>query len=74
MALLFVTATAASAAPCPRGTLTGEVTHVRDGDTIKVGSMPIRLDGLAAPEGDAPGGAAATRAMVEPARGPHATL
>jgi len=36
--------------------------------------MPIRLDGLAAPEGDEPGGAAAKRAMVEPARGPHATL
>jgi micrococcal nuclease len=27
--------------------------------------MPIRLNGLAAPEGDEPGGEAATRAMVE---------
>lgn len=27
--------------------------------------MPIRLNGLAAPERDEPGGAAATRAMIE---------
>jgi len=27
--------------------------------------MPIRLNGLAAPEGDEPGGAAATQAMLE---------
>jgi micrococcal nuclease len=39
--------------------------HVRDGDTIVVGSMPIRLNGLAAPEGDEPGGAEATQAMLE---------
>ena len=55
----------ADAANCPRGTLTGEVTYVRDGDTIVVGSMPIRLNGLAAPEGDEPGGAEATEAMLE---------
>jgi endonuclease YncB( thermonuclease family) len=30
-----------------------------------VGTMPIRLNGLAAPEGDEPGGASATQAMVE---------
>jgi endonuclease YncB( thermonuclease family) len=41
------------------------VTFVRDGDTIVVGTMPIRLDGLAAPEDDEPGGDAATAAMVE---------
>jgi hypothetical protein len=40
----------ADAAKCPRGSLTGPVTHVRDGDTIVVGSMPIRLNGLAAPK------------------------
>lgn len=67
--LLLATATTATAAPCPRGTLTGEVTHVGDGDTIVVGSMPIRLNGLAAPESDEPGGAAATRAMIELVRG-----
>jgi endonuclease YncB( thermonuclease family) len=63
--LLGVLASASSpaAAHCPRGTLTGYVTHVRDGDTIVVGSMPIRLKGLAAPEHDEPGGGEATAAM-----------
>jgi micrococcal nuclease len=55
----------ADAATCPRGNLTGEVTYVWDGDTIVVGSMPIRLNGLAAPEGDEPGGAAAAHAMLD---------
>lgn len=36
-----------TAASCPAGTHTGEVTHVRDGDTIEVGGLPIRLSGLA---------------------------
>lgn len=35
---------------CARGTLTGTVTYVRDGDTIVVGRMPVRLAGLATPE------------------------
>jgi micrococcal nuclease len=48
---------------CPRAVLTGEVTNVRDGDTIEVGGLAVRLNGLAAPEGDEPGGTAATRAM-----------
>jgi hypothetical protein len=30
--------------------LTGTVTHVRDGDTIVVGAIPIRLNGVSAPE------------------------
>jgi endonuclease YncB( thermonuclease family) len=59
----------ADAARCPRGALTGQVTHVWDGDTIVVGSMPIRLNGLAAPEGDEPGGAAATQTMLELVQG-----
>jgi endonuclease YncB( thermonuclease family) len=64
-ALVLIAAPAVAAAPCPRGTLTGQVTVVRDGDTIVVGDMPIRLNGLAAPEDDEPGGDAATQAMVE---------
>jgi micrococcal nuclease len=60
---------AAAAAKCPRGTLTGQVTHVRDGDTIVVGRMPIRLNGLAAPEADEPVGAAATQVMIELVQG-----
>jgi micrococcal nuclease len=67
--IVLVTATAAAASPCPRGTLTGQVTHVRDGDTIVVGGMPIRLNGLAAPESDEPGGAAATKAMIKLVQG-----
>jgi endonuclease YncB( thermonuclease family) len=35
-------------------TLTGTVTHVRDGDTIEVGKIPIRLNGVSAPELDEP--------------------
>jgi len=31
-------------------TLTSTVTHVRDGDTIEVGNIPIRLQGVSAPE------------------------
>jgi micrococcal nuclease len=69
LALLLFIATAANAAQCPRGILTGQVSYVRDGDTIVVGMMPIRLNDLAAPEGDEPGGAVATRAMVEMVEG-----
>jgi endonuclease YncB( thermonuclease family) len=65
----LLAATPADATQCPRGTLTGAVTYVRDGDTIVVGSMPIRLNGLAAPEGNEPGGPAATRAMLELVQG-----
>jgi micrococcal nuclease len=65
VALLLVTATAATAAPCQRGAWTGQVTFVRDGDTIEVRGSPIRLNGLAAPEWDEPGGDAAMAAMIE---------
>ena len=53
----------AAAAPCRRGTLTGEVTHVRDGDTIEVRGIPIRLSGVAAPERGERGGAEARAVM-----------
>jgi micrococcal nuclease len=38
---------------------------VRDGDTVEVNNMAIRLNGLTAPEDDEPGGAAAGQAMLE---------
>jgi endonuclease YncB( thermonuclease family) len=38
------------------GTLQGTVTHVRDGDTIEVGEIAVRLNGLHAPELDKQGG------------------
>jgi micrococcal nuclease len=52
-----------AAAACPVGTVTGEVTYVRDGDTIELGALAIRLNGLAAPEWNEPGGQEATDAM-----------
>jgi endonuclease YncB( thermonuclease family) len=44
--------------------LTGPVTRVRDGDTIEVQEIPIRLGGLSAPERGEVGGAAAKRLMI----------
>ena len=46
-----------------------EVTYIRDGDTIEVGGLPIRLQGLAGPEGDEPGGSEATQTMRRMALG-----
>ena len=43
-----------AAADCPRGTATGKVTYIRDGDTLELGALAIRLQGLAAPEGEEP--------------------
>ena len=62
-ALVLGLAPLPAAAACPAGTVTGEVTYVRDGDTIELGTLAIRLNGLAAPEWDAPGGQEATDAM-----------
>ena len=44
--------------------ITGPVTHIRDGDTIEVAGVPIRLNGVAAPETHEPGGQEATAAMA----------
>ena len=41
---------AAAAIAEPPTILTGQVTKVRDGDTIEVGRIPIRLNGVSAPE------------------------
>ena len=35
---------------CAQAELTGPVTHVRDGDTIEVGEIAIRLNGLTCDE------------------------
>jgi len=50
---------------CERGTLTGHVTYVRDGDTIEFGGMAIRLQGLAAPEWNEPSGKETRDALLE---------
>ncbi|TXL71839.1 thermonuclease family protein [Vineibacter terrae] len=49
--------------------LVGTVTHVRDGDTIVVNGVPVRLNGLHAPELREPGGPAARAWMIEHTRG-----
>jgi endonuclease YncB( thermonuclease family) len=41
------------------------VTHVRDGDTIEVAGVAVRLEGVAAPERGEPGAGAASRFMRE---------
>ena len=53
VAMALVLGSAASHArksKCRPGSLTGKVTHVRDGDTIEIGPMALRLQGLHAPE------------------------
>jgi len=52
-------------AQCPHGSLTGNATYVRDGDTIELGSMAIRFWGIAAPEWDAPSGQETTNAIKD---------
>jgi endonuclease YncB( thermonuclease family) len=63
LAIALLAASPAHGRQCERATLAGAVTHVRDGDPIEVAGRAIRLNGLAAPEGDDPGGAEATRVM-----------
>jgi micrococcal nuclease len=65
LTILALALLASPAPACERGTLTGRVTYVRDGDTIELGRMATRLQGLAAPEWGDPGGREAREAMVE---------
>lgn len=44
--------------------LQGTITHVRDGDTIEVAGVPVRLWGIHAPERNEPGGLVASRVMM----------
>jgi micrococcal nuclease len=52
-------------------TLTGEVNKVRDGDTIEVGKIPIRLNGVSAPELKEPLGQQSKRFMLDLVGGKH---
>lgn len=61
-AYVIMVATGVYAAP---STLTGTVTHVRDGDTIEVDGTPIRLNGVSAPELDEPLGNRSKAYMTE---------
>ena len=62
--ITVVCSTPAEARRCHSGSITAVVTHVRDGDTIEVGGLPVRLNGLVAPEHDEPSGSAATAAIT----------
>ena len=53
------------ATPATAADLEGTATHVRDGDTIEVDGVPVRLSGLHAPEMDEAGGREARAFMVE---------
>lgn len=59
--ILFLLAVPATA----QDTLMGKVTHVRDGDTIELAGVAVRLNGVAAPELDEPVGQEAKRYMHE---------
>ena len=52
----------AAAGPTP--TTVSGLDRIRDGDTLVVGGVPVRLSGLHCPERNEPGGAAATRAVA----------
>jgi micrococcal nuclease len=69
LATLALVLLAAPALACEPGTVTGRVSYVRDGDTIELGRLAVRLDGLAAPEWDEPGGREARDAMVAMVQG-----
>lgn len=62
-----LSAVAARFLPVSETSISGTVTHVRDGDTIEVEGVPIRLQGLSAPERGEPFGTASSdfmRALV----------
>ena len=63
LVLTLLSHTAIAGPLCSAGPMTDQVTHVRDGDTIVVGTTPIRLKGIAAPERYDPLGPASTAAM-----------
>ncbi len=53
-----------TASVAAQDTLMGAVTHVRDGDTIEVVGVPVRLNGVAAPELSEPHGREAKNFML----------
>ncbi len=71
LALALLTLPIALDARAENLTLEGVVSHVRDGDTIEVGPIAVRLQGIAAPEGNEPGGTKAADAMRDLVLGQH---
>lgn len=60
---LVVAAFVLPTASLAQSEVSGNVTHVRDGDTIEVSGVPIRFDGVSAPELDEPYGEQSKNAM-----------
>ncbi|WP_133066141.1 thermonuclease family protein [Mameliella alba] len=59
--------------PADPNLVTGRVTHIRDGDTIEVSGIPIRLNGLNCEESGSDFGKLATAAMRDLVEGRHLT-
>ncbi len=66
-AILLITAIMLAAAPAlaEPTILTGTVSHIRDGDTIEVGKVPVRLNGVSAPELKEPLGLQSKQFMID---------
>ncbi len=73
LVLLACTLFLATASAYARGgsQVVGPVTHVRDGDTIVVSGVPVRLNGLHVPEMRERGGIEARAWMIEHTRSQH---
>lgn len=69
VALILAIALTACVQDDPSADLSGTVTHVRDGDTIEVAGVPVRLQGLTCDERDTQLGVLATAAMRDLVRG-----
>ena len=70
--IILLACLSACTVPEPQSTLaelSGTVTHIRDGDTIEVGGLSVRLRGLNCPERGTASGTAAIRRMNELAAG-----
>ena len=65
LALIVVVSLRAYSVAAEPTVLTGTVTHVRDGDTIEVGKIPIRLNGVSAPELKQPLGQQSKAFMID---------
>lgn len=61
--LFYLSVLLASSIAAAQSEVSGNVTHVRDGDTIEVAGVPIRFDGVSAPELDEPYGDQSKNAM-----------
>ena len=59
--LLFISTFISQAKALEYSVLTGIISHVRDGDTIEVGNIPVRIAALDCPENDTAEGPRASK-------------